>query len=496
MKLKGAKSGAITYYILVVVNALYGLLIAPYLLEMVGKSEYGVYKTISSLTASIIILDLGIGSTMQRYIARFLAEGKRKDCSNFTAMGLIQAAVLSLVIAACCVGIFFSLDHIYDKFTASELLSAKYVFALSVLYVVVHVFENVINGVICGFNKFAFANSAKLIMLILRVVLYFVVLPLWPNATAITLGTVLMEIGILVIEVFYLVFALKVKIKLEKFDLHLFADSMKYTSMMLVQTIAAQVNSNLDNVFVGSILGTAAVSVYSFGLALFNMFQPLSTSISSVMLPMVTNEIVAGADNRRLEDLVIKVGRIQFLLLASAYFGFAVIGKEFVQLYLGSDYLDVWVITLILMSPSVIELSQNVCLSILRARNQLGFRSIALITGVVMNVLITFFGTPLYGYYAAAVGTAISTFVSGVLMMNFYYYKVLKLNVFRILGKLIFPVLPGILLAAAALVGVSQLLPGGSWLWFAVKILVFFVILLLYLLLLKLWSRKRVQAKE
>ena len=129
-------------------------------------------------------------------------------------------------------------------------------------------------------------------------------------------------------------------------------------------------------------------------------------------------------------------------------------------------------------------------------QDQLGFRSIALITGVVMNVLITFFGTPLYGYYAAAVGTAISTFVSGVLMMNFYYYKVLKLNVFRILGKLIFPVLPGILLAAAALVGVSQLLPGGSWLWFAVKILVFFVILLLYLLLLKLWSRKRVQAKE
>lgn len=496
MKLSGAKYGAITYYILVVANALYGFLIAPYMLRIVGDSEYGVYKTISSLAASVIVLDLGIGGAMQRYIAKFNAEGKRENCGNFTAMGLIQASFLNAVVIICCLAIYSSLDNVYDSFSPGELVSARSTFALSVVYIVAHIFENVINGVISGFNRFAFANSVKLIMLLLRIILYFVILPLWPNAIAITLGTVLMECGIIFLELLYLVFGLKVKIRLKKFDFRLFFDSLKYTAMMLVQTIAAQINSNLDNVFVGSFLGTAAVSVYSFGLSLFNMFQPLSTSISGVMLPTVTNEIVAGADNRRLEDLVIKVGRIQFLLLASAYFGFLVIGKEFVCLYLGSDYLDVWVITLILMSPSVIELSQNICLSILRAKNQLGFRSIALITGVVINVVITFFGTPRYGYYAAAAGTAISTFVSGVLMMNFYYYRVLKLNVFRILGKLLFPILPGILLAAAALIGVTQFLPGESWLWFVVKILVFLVILLLYLLLLKLWSRRRIQAKE
>lgn len=497
MKLGGAGKGAITYYILVVMNALYGFLIAPYLLSTVGESEYGVYKTISSLTASIIVLDLGLGGTMQRYIAKFVAEGKREACGNFTAMGLIQASCLNVIAVLCCIILYFTLDGIYDQsFTSGELDSARLVFIFSALYIVIHIFENVISGVISGFSEFAFTNGVKIVMLLLRVGLYFVVLPLFPNATAISIGTLLMEFGVILFELLYLIFSLKVKIRLVKFDFKLFFESAKYTSMMLVQTIAAQINSNLDNVFVGSILGTAAVSIYSFGLSLFGMFQPLSTSISAVMLPTVTKEIVDGADNRRLENVVIRTGRIQFLLLGSAYFGFLILGREFISLYLGDDFMDVWIITIILMTPAVFELSQNVCISILRARNLLGFRSITLIIGVLINLAITAFGTPRYGYYAAAFGTAASTFIASLLLMNIYYYKKLGINIFRIFGKLLLPTLPGILLATSTLVAVQWLLPAGSWGWFLVKIAIFFVVLSSYLLVLKFFCKTKAMKKE
>ena len=57
------KYGALLSYVLIIINSLYGLVITPYILSTIGESEYGVYKTIGALTASISVLELGIGGT-------------------------------------------------------------------------------------------------------------------------------------------------------------------------------------------------------------------------------------------------------------------------------------------------------------------------------------------------------------------------------------------------------------------------------------------------
>ena len=49
------KWGALLSYLLVIVNALYGFLIIPYILSSLGDAEYGVYKTISSLSSALMI---------------------------------------------------------------------------------------------------------------------------------------------------------------------------------------------------------------------------------------------------------------------------------------------------------------------------------------------------------------------------------------------------------------------------------------------------------
>ena len=83
-KLNQVKYGAILSYVLIVVNALQGMLLAPYILSQIGDSNYGVYKTIASFSATLTVLDLGIGTTVMRYTAKFRAENKRKDIENFT----------------------------------------------------------------------------------------------------------------------------------------------------------------------------------------------------------------------------------------------------------------------------------------------------------------------------------------------------------------------------------------------------------------------------
>ncbi len=477
MNRKEVKYGAILSYILIIANTIYGFIVSPYLVGALGKSEFGVYKAIGSMATSIMVLDVGIGATVQRYVAKFRAEGNSQQIGSYTGMGLIVSAAINVLVLLVCTWLYFKLDKIYGAgFNAAELERAHQVFALFTLQMMLHIFENVIQGTIAGLNRFVFANSLKLTTLVLRTVAVYCLLPFFRSAMTLLYISIGVEVFLLIAELLFLYLRCGIRIRFAEMDRGLFKESGVYTLMMFVQAMTAQVNANLDNTIIGALIGTVAVSVYSFGLTIFNMFQQLSTAISGVMLPTVTNEIKAGADGRRLEDIVISAGRVQFLLLGSALVGFCIVGQDFIKLWLGDGFEDVWGITLILMLPAIWELSQNVCLSILRAKNLLGVRTIALLCGTILNFLISWFGTKYFGYYAAAFGTALSIISASLITMNIYYYRVLHLNILRIFGQILKHTLPLILCATSALLVAHLLLQTVSWFTLAAKIGVYVLV--------------------
>ena len=90
------KWGAILSYMLIFINSVYGLIIAPFILGTIGESEYGVYKSIASIATSISVLELGLGGTVQRFLAKYNAQKDKESAYNFSAMAMIQALILSL----------------------------------------------------------------------------------------------------------------------------------------------------------------------------------------------------------------------------------------------------------------------------------------------------------------------------------------------------------------------------------------------------------------
>ena len=81
---KEIKSGVLLSYALIFVNTIYGLLVTPFILRYVGDSAYGVYKSVASISASLAVMDLGLGTTMTRYMARYNATEKKDDAGFWT----------------------------------------------------------------------------------------------------------------------------------------------------------------------------------------------------------------------------------------------------------------------------------------------------------------------------------------------------------------------------------------------------------------------------
>ncbi len=476
------KWGAILSYVLIVLNAGYGLFVSPFALSQLGEGEYGVYKTIASLSASLAVLDLGIGTTVMRYTAKYRAENQHDKIGNFMAMGMIESAVMGVVLCIIAFGVFFSLDGMYGRtFTSYELDLAKKLFLLTIITMLGTLVDNVLSGVIMGSNQFIFTNGFKLVSLFLRIICTFVLLYTIPSAVILVALSLLFTLLSVVVNCIYVVRKLKIRPRITFWDKAVFKESFGYTMLMFLQTLAGQANGNIDNIVIAAVNGTAAVSVYSFGIQLFVMFETLATSFSNLMLPSISNKIAAGASNEALQASVTRVGRLQFTLLIGALGGFLVVGREFIFLWLGEGFEDVYLLSIIMMVPVMLTLIQNVCLSILRAKNLMGFRTVQLVLAGVFNAIFTIVGTKLYGYYAAAIGTGLSILIFSVVMMNIYYHNRIGFKAFKFYRD----VTKGILPCAAVtsiVIYVVGLYINGSWLLLAAKICLFLIIYGLLLL--------------
>lgn len=476
---KDVKIGAILSYILIILNTAYGLILTPYILFSIGEIEYGVYKTVASLSASLLVMDLGIGGMITRYIAKYRAEAQDNKIKDFVSMALGEGLFLVLFVASGCSIIYAIIPSIYRSgLSGEQILLAQDLFIVLAINICFHIIDNILDGVISGNNKFSVGNSIKIVRLILRIVFTYSLLLIIKSALVLVILDLLLSIVVIIIQIIYIVNFLHIplSIKLRGWDRGLFIETIKYTGLMFLTSIAAQVNSNLDNVVIGAELGAGFVSIYSMGLAIFAMFENISMSISGVMLPTVSNVLAYDSDGTKIKSLVIRVGRIQFMLLGAALAGFVILGREFIQLWLGAGFEDVYLIVLILMGPALLELCVNVCLSILRAKNKLGFRTLVLSLVTLMNAVVTIIGVRLYGYYAAAIGTALSFLVGSVIIMNIYYHKILGMDMIEVYKAIINKTWICLIISAI----VTRIISGffvSTWTSFIICALIFIIIL-------------------
>jgi O-antigen/teichoic acid export membrane protein len=485
------KWGALLSYVLIALNSIYGLVIMPFVLGAIGESEYGVYKTIGAMTATISVMELGLGGTMQKYISQYRAQNEEKKAYNYSAMCIIQAIVMALAMIVVGVSLFFTLDPVYgNTFTATELIRAKQIYIVLVCYVVLHIFENVLFGIITGYNRFIFTNGVKLLTLVSKILIYLIILPIFKNSLAIVMTMVFLEFVIIAAECFYIKLVLKHQVKLYSWDKSVFKETFAYTGLLFIQSIIIQFNGNVDNMVIGSVIGTSAVTVYSFAIQIYNMYEQCSTSVSGVILPSVTKVIYSGATTKDLEDMAVKYGRVQWAVLGAALGGFICLGKEFFFLWLGEGFEDCYYLALILMVPVTLPLIVNTCLAILKAKNLLFFRTVALAYSAVFNVIFTVIGTRLWGFYAAAAGTALSTFIGSVISLNVYYTVKLKMNMLRVYFRIMHKIALCIAIPTVICFFINPYF-SGSWVSFVTKAVIFMAVYGLLMLLFGLNSNEK-----
>ena len=426
------KLGVVFSYASLLISSVLSIILTPFMLRSMGDVEYGLYHTISSFIGVLTVLDFGSGITTTKYIAEFNLKKDRSGGNNYLGMAVVVNAFISVVICLIGIGFVLSIDTVYgNTFTHEDLSKAKLLAVLYLINIVVTIFANVFQGVVIGYKKFVYANGIQLLKILLRFGLIFSLLCIGLGAVSISIADISANFIFLSAMFLFALVKLKAYPKVIKWNNQLFRATLFFSSALFIQAIVYQINNSIDRVLLGALLGGAAVTIYSVAMNIYLIYGSLSGAIRKILLPDAVKLVKEGADSTRITDFVIKGGRYQFIVLIYILCGFILVGKDFIHIWVGTEYNLAYYIAIILMTPTLFQLSQNVTETILDAMGKRMVRSIILAFGAVFNVAITIVFIKLFGVIGAPIGTAISCVGAALIALNIYHKKVMGLQIKR-----------------------------------------------------------------
>lgn len=422
------KIGSLLSILTIIVGSLIQIFYTPLYMKYLGTTDFGINSLVQSIMGYMGMLNLGLGNAMLRYTVRYRAEGKTEEEKSLNGMFLTIFTILMFISIIIGGYIYKNIpDFFSNKFTIQELSKTKSVFLLMMLSVAISFPGGVFSTNIASREKFLYQKGLGLIKTIITPIVGVVLMLNGYGLIAVTISIV--TLGILM-SVFDVIYARKLgmRINFNRFDLKVLKDIFQYSSFIFLNIVIDRVYWGTDRVIIGKYIGVTAVGIYSIASIFNSMYMSLSTAISGVLFPKI-NRLIVEEKNEEISNLFIKVGRLQYILLGLISSGFIMFGNDFIYLWLGEGYSEVYKIALWVMIPLTIPLVQNTGIAIMQARNMHQFRSIVYFFIAIGNVIASILLVKTYGIIGCAIATGVSFMIGNIIIINIYYYKKLDIDI-------------------------------------------------------------------
>lgn len=426
MPVNQLKAGVVLNYVVIFLNTVVGLLYTPYMLRMMGQSEYGLYSLVASVIAYLTVLDLGFGNAIVRYTAKFRAEKKTEEQYEMFGMFFLLYLVIGIVAFGIGLGLYFNVDTLFgNTMTAVELDRARIMILLLVANLAFTFPMSIWGSVIQAYEDFVFQKSLNIFRIILNTAVMICLLHFGYKAVAMVVVQTIFNVLTLVVNFIYCRRKLNIHIyfRFKHFHWGFLKEVAIYSFWIFLNAIMDRVYWSTGQFVLGAMVGTAAVAVFAIAIQLEGMYMQFSTAISSVFLPKVTAMVATNRSRKEISDLFIRTGRIQYIVLAYILSGFIIFGRQFIELWAGAGYSDAYIISLLFFIPLTVPLIQNLGITILQARNEMKFRSVLYIIIALVSLAMQIVLTRYFGGIGCAMGVSGALVVGQILIMNVYYRR-------------------------------------------------------------------------
>lgn len=482
----GRKKGVLLSYILMIMEVLSTLLLTPFIIRSLGGAEYGVYKLSASIVSYLMLLDLGVGNAVTRYVAKYRANNNEEECRKFLGVTVVFYSAIAVI----CLLLGFVLIAIFPTtfatgLTPDEISLGQTLLFVTVLNAALTMGTAQYQSIIIAYERFDVSRGSSIVQIIVRVALTILVLNLGMGSVGIVWVTFFLTLVFRLYLVFFVTKKLKLRPQYRGIKISFIKEITVYSSMILLQMIATQINACADSVLLGIIVPASSVLIATYGVGqlIIQYYQSIGSAVNGVLMPGVVKMVEKGATPKILCDEMVRIGRWIFMLIGGIWCCFLVFGQQFINLWAGEEYGQAYIVAIMLMTAHMFILTEAIGTQILWAKGEHKEQSILKISIVVLNVGLTILLINWQPLYGATLGTFISLMLGDVFVMNLVFKRKLKISLLSYYKGLFKGILPSMIISIAA--GLLFMLIGlGGWIGFfvnvAVMVAVYFGMLMLF----------------
>lgn len=449
--------GIILNYINIGLGSLIPIFYTPIMLNLLGKSEYGLYKLASSLTGYLSLVSLGMGAAITRYIIKAREEeGKEAEEQVFGLFLMIFRAITVLAVIIGIILIILAPGWYDNALTPVELGRMRLLMIIMTANMALTFLMSPYVSVVTANERFIFMQSMNIISTCVIPIVNLIVLYLGYASVGMAVSSLVIQCIIRAAYLFYSRNSLQLKPRYTKSSFGQLKEVIVFAFWIFVGEIVDKLYASTDTALIGAVpsLGTDGVAIYNVGTVFSGIVLTIAVGISGLLAPRTNKMVFEGATNAELTDFAIKIGRIQALIIALIVSGFVAFGRPFIHFYVGDLYAESYIVALLIMIPYMIPIVQNVCLNIVVAKNKHRFRSLVYLGIAVLNVVGTWILIRKIGVTGAALMSGLALIIGQGLVMNCFYSKKIGLEIGRF-WKSVLPIylFPVIMAFATILIG-------------------------------------------
>ena len=420
-----------------------GFFLSPFIIHRLGNQAYGIWVVAISSIGYLGMLDLGMRSSVLRFVSKGHTQGNHAAASAALSAALwlrLRISAVVLILAALLAYVFPMLFH--QQLPPQLAESARIAVMIIGINLALGMSLGVFGGVLSGLNRYDLQTAVTLIQIVLRVAGVVFVLRRGYGLVAIALCEfVAALVGNLLLVALARRIYPELRISLARPDTEVLRSLWSYSFYAFLTTVGVQLVYQTDNVVVGSFVSASAVTFYAIGNSLSRYADQFITSMTMSFVPAASTLEAAG-DNRRVQKLYIIGTRVVMALSLPVLMTLLVRGRTFIGLWMGPQYSHTSGTVLMILGTALIFSQANqiaVAIAFGTERHQ-ALGKWAVVEGV-SNLVLSVVLVRRMGVYGVAVGTLIPSLCIQLVFWPSYIGKLVGLRRWEVFAKVWGPML-------------------------------------------------------
>lgn len=455
------KLGVLLSYATAAVTLLLGLFYTPWMIALIGQSDYGLY-TLAISVINLFLLDMGLGTALTRYLSKCYAEQRFDDANRYLRTAFAVYSSLALLVALALIFVYFFIDRLYSGLSQSEIDVFKSLYVIVAFYSVVSLPFMSQQSILIANEQFIALRVCELIQRLFVAGLTIACLIAGQGVYAIVAATAAGNILFILIRAVLIRRLTRARISIAKPEKKDVRELLGFSGWVAVSEMSSRCNWALAPSVLGVFSNSIAISIFGLASQLESYVYSIADAISALLMPKMTRTIKGDDDGTRLTEAMVRIGRFQLFVVGLIILGFATCGQSFIEIWLSGPYDGLWICTMLVIAPHLLLLPQSPGSIAIIASGNVKQKSLISAATTLVSLLGSCILAPSLGALGACISIGLAFALSSCLI-TVLLNKKLSLKVMRFYGGVYAKWIVPAVLSLIAGTSVVQLV--GPWNW-------------------------------